>query len=84
MLSIIDLIERDFLPIELAARLTLAVFEGANILIGSQPSGAGIKALMGVFRPIITYRRNYYHRKSANGAPSHLRGINTSKMLYHP
>lgn len=47
MLSLVDLIKLNTIPLELAAYLIEGIQNGASILIGARPSGAGKTTLMG-------------------------------------
>ncbi len=47
MLSMVDLIEMETIPLDLAAILAARVFSGASFLVGALPGGAGKTAVMG-------------------------------------
>ncbi len=53
MLSIIDLIERETLPLRLAADLVARVRDGAGFLIGASPGGAGKTVVMGALLTML-------------------------------
>lgn len=55
MLSIIDLIQRETVPIDLATYLICAMKENASILIGSEPGGAGKTTVMGALLGILPH-----------------------------
>ncbi len=53
MLSVIDLIERETLPLRLAAELLRRVRAGSGFLVGASPGGAGKTAVMGALLTML-------------------------------
>jgi hypothetical protein len=53
MLSVIDLIERETLPLRLAAELLRRVRAGFGFLVGASPGGAGKTAVMGALLTML-------------------------------
>ncbi|MCK4952981.1 hypothetical protein KAS14_04290 [Candidatus Bathyarchaeota archaeon] len=54
MLSLVDLIKRDTIPLEVAAYLMEGIQNGAGVLIGAWPNRAGKTTLMGALLGVIS------------------------------
>ena len=53
MLSVIDLVERETLPLSVAAGLVARVLAGSGFLVGASPGGAGKTAVMGALLTML-------------------------------
>lgn len=66
MLSIIDLIERQTIPVELAAYLFVAIQQHASIIIGAESGGAGKTTVMGALLGLLPQKEQIITIENAN------------------
>jgi len=82
MLSIVDLVKLKMIPLELAAYLIDGMQNGASVLIGARPSGAGKTTMMGALAGVIPSSERIITIEGARHVPHLLPGTIDEPITY--